>query len=260
MKLPIYQIDAFTSQVFKGNPAAVIPLTQWLPDDILQNIALENNLSETAFLVHDQDGWHLRWFTPRYEVDLCGHATLATAHYMFTAGGWEDKAIQFRTRSGILKVEKLSQSYTMDFPQDTISPNPEADFTAILPRADILEVWKGKSDYLICVAMESDVLSIKQEFNALADWPVRGFIVTAEGKEYDFISRCFYPGAGIPEDPVTGSAHTSLTPFWQLKKGKSSFKAYQASARGGEIFCQSKNGRIALTGQAVTYLAGEIFI
>lgn len=261
MKRIIYQIDAFTDQVFKGNPAAVIPLDEWLPDQTMLNIAMENNLAETAFLVKESGVYHLRWFTPKYEVDLCGHATLATAHYLYTLAGFMGDKIQFTTRSGLLTVKRLPHGYCMDFPQDRLQSCPiSPDFDRVLPRGSILEVWKGKSDYLLYLAEEQQVLAINDEFNNFKDWPVRGFIVTSRSSTYDFISRCFYPGAGIPEDPVTGSAHTSLTPFWKNKTGRSTFKAYQASGRGGEVMCELVNDRVLLTGNAVTYLVGEIFI
>lgn len=261
MKRPIYQIDAFTDVVFKGNPAAIVPLDDWLTDQTMQNIAMENNLAETAFLVKKPGGYHLRWFTPKYEVDLCGHATLATAHYLFTIAGFKHEQVHFNTRSGLLTVKRLPDGYTMDFPQDSIRPCAVLpEFERILPEGSILEVWMGKTDYLLYLAEENMVMAITDEFNAMKDWPVRGFIVTSMSSKYDFISRCFYPGAGIDEDPVTGSAHTSLTPFWKSKTGRSTFKACQASARGGEVYCEQVDDRVLLTGNAVTYLIGEIFI
>ncbi|MEM9671292.1 MAG: PhzF family phenazine biosynthesis protein [Cyclobacteriaceae bacterium] len=260
MHLPIYQADAFTSKVFGGNPAAVCPLDEWLPDDLMQSIAEENNLSETAFFVKEGDHYALRWFTPVAEVDLCGHATLATAHIMYTELGHTAPELAFDTRSGMLKVKKLDQGYSMNFPTDPLTPvETPAEITDGL-KLTPQETFRGKTDYLVVIDSQEQLETLQPDFRALAQGKVRGTIVTAPGNEVDFVSRCFYPQYGIDEDPVTGSAHTTLTPYWSERLDKKQLSAQQLSARKGELTCIDHGDRTELIGQAVTYLRGEINI
>lgn len=260
MNLPIYQVDAFTDRLFGGNPAAVIPLDKWLSDEILQAVAVENNLSETAFFTQDSNGYHIRWFTPACEVDLCGHATVATAHVLWQHLGYGEQEISFHSRSGMLGVKKEGNWYTLDFPTDEIRriETPEI----ILQALDFTpaEVWVGREDYLVLVDNQKMVEEIRPDFKILSRLKSRGIIVTAEGDDADFVSRCFFPAFGIDEDPVTGSAHTTLTPFWAKRLNKPDFIARQVSARGGYLKCRLQGERTIISGQAVTYLEGKITI
>lgn len=260
MELTIYQVDAFSKKIFGGNPAAVCPLKIWLPTDTMQKIALENNLSETAFIVPDQSGYHIRWFTPAIEVDLCGHATLATAHALFEEIGHEGNEIIFQSKSGPLKVTKTGDLYTMNFPTDEIQKvDPPIELAAGLD-AEPLEVYRGKDDYLAIFDSQATIENFTPDFAKLAKIKARGIIVSAEGTQVDFVSRGFFPAAGIDEDPVTGSAHTTLTPYWSKRLGKNNFVARQLSARGGELICDYLGDRVNISGHAVTYLKGTIFI
>lgn len=260
MKLKIYQVDAFTSTLFKGNPAAVCPLEEWLPDDLLQAIALENNLSETAFFIPNGSAFDLRWFTPATEVDLCGHATLATAHVLYHHLDYPFPTINFNSRCGPLSVEANENLYTLNFPTDKIEKvTIPSSLEKALP-VSILEVWKGRDDYLVILETEEELQSLKPDFRLLAQLGGRGFLVSAPGKEVDFVSRCFFPNAGIDEDPVTGSAHTSLTPYWGHRLGKKELEARQISARGGSLSCRWLGDRVAITGKGVTFLEGQIHI
>ncbi len=260
MKLPIFQVDAFTNELFKGNPAAVVPLEEWLNDATMQSIALENNLSETAFFVPTQAGFEIRWFTPVTEVNLCGHATLATAHVIFNEADYPRDTIEFGSRSGKLIVKKLDEYLQLNFPADEIIKIDEP--TSIIkglgkhPAA----CYKGKNDMLFLFNSEEDILNINPEFHLLANSEERGIIVTAPGHNVDFVSRFFAPQVGINEDPVTGSAHTTLAPFWSSKLRKTKLTAKQLSQRGGELICTLKGDRILIAGKAKTYLRGEIFI
>ena len=260
MNLSLFQVDAFTSQRFGGNPAAVVPLKEWLTDETLQNIALENNLSETAFFIPKNGCFHLRWFTPVAEVILCGHATLATSHVLWTEMDYSEEAIVYQTKSGRLNVKKEGNYYTMDFPTDNIlkSPTPRVVRNAL--DANILEVFKGREDYLVRLSSKEELAGLNPDFKKLAELKSRGVIVTAEGTEVDFVSRCFYPYYGIDEDPVTGSAHTTLAPFWAKRLGKNNLTAKQISNRGGFLKITYKGERTIISGQAVTYLKGEIII
>ncbi len=263
MKLTLYQVDAFSDKVFAGNPAAVCPLDNWLTDEQMQAIAMENNLSETAFFVATGVGeYQLRWFTPLAEVKFCGHATLATAHVLFHELGVEGALLRFRTLNGELKVARDEKGMLLDFPVNTLrSAAAPSGMTEALG-VDILEAWHDGDDFLLRLADQKAVLGARPNFNALLDISEikRGVIITAEGEEVDFVSRMFGPKVGINEDPVTGSAHCSLTPFWAEKLGKQALMARQLSQRGGEIFCRLSGERVLLTGQAVTYLRGEIEI
>lgn len=258
MNLKIYQLDAFTDKVFGGNPAAVIPLTRWLSDELMQNIALENNLAETAFYVPEGDRFHIRWFTPTVEVDLCGHATLATSHQIFHYENYSKSIIEFNSRSGILKVEKLGDLLELNFPMDklqaTETPQALIDSLGITPR----ETFKGLTDYMLIFDSEAQIKAFKPDFKKMAEVDCRGVIVTAKGIEVDFVSRFFGPNSGGDEDPVTGSAHTSLAPYWAKVLNKTSLSAKQISSRGGELQCTLVGNRVKIAGKVVPYLVGEI--
>lgn len=262
MKQKIYQIDAFTDTIFGGNPAAVCILKEWLSDELMQKIAAENNLAETAFAVANKDSYELRWFTPELEVDLCGHATLATAFTLFQYYGHANNTIRFISpRSGELLVEKNTDgSMTLDFPTDELLSveNQENINNAIGKKP--LKTFKGKTDYLLVYESQDVIETIAPNFNLLDQLDCRGIIVSAPGKEVDFVSRFFAPQCGIPEDPVTGSAHTTLTPYWSAQLGKTSMSAKQLSQRGGHLSCQYLGERVKISGKAVCYLVGEIEI
>ncbi|MEO8886128.1 MAG: PhzF family phenazine biosynthesis protein [Mucilaginibacter sp.] len=261
MTIPIYQADAFTDKLFGGNPAAICPLTEWLPDDVMQQIAKENNLAETAFFVKNDKGYLLRWFTTEYEIDLCGHATLATAHILFTELAYSGDTIYFETvKAGTLVVKRDGDKYTMDFP--TRPPIPieiPNGLQEALGDKQPVAILRSR-DYFVVYETEDDVRDITPDFSALAKMDTVGVIVTAPGNEVDFVSRFFAPGAGIPEDPVTGSAHCNLIPYWAKKLGKNKLHAYQISARKGELWCELKGDRVLMSGKAVTYLKGEIYV
>jgi PhzF family phenazine biosynthesis protein len=261
MNIAIYQADAFTDKLFGGNPAAICPLTEWLPDEVMQKIAVENNLSETAFFVRNEKGYKLRWFTPWYEIDLCGHATLASAHILFTELGYQDDTISFETvKAGTLFVSRDGDKYTMDFPSRVpIHIDAPNGLTEAMSEKKPLEVLRSR-DYLLVYESEDDILDITPDYFALSKMDTIGVIVTAPGKEVDFVSRFFEPRAGVLEDPVTGSAHSNLIPYWAEKLGKDKLHAYQLSSRKGELWCELKGDRVLITGKAVTYLKGEIYI
>lgn len=259
----LFQIDAFTDQLFSGNPAAVIPLESWLPDQTMQLLARENNLAETAFFVplEEPDTFHLRWFTPKTEVQLCGHATLATAFAIFNCLKTNrSERLSFQSLSGWLHVQRAADWLTLDFPADPIKPVelPEEARAAfhLMPR----EVFLGREDYLLVYDSEADVLSLDPDFRALSRIPARGFIATAPGTEPDFVSRCFFPAFGIDEDPVSGSAHTTLTPYWAGKLGKDTLTAIQCSERRGYLRCTLQGERVLISGQAVLYLEGGFYV
>lgn len=259
MKLDIFQVDAFTSKPFSGNPAAIVPLEAWLPDDVMQSIASENNLSETAFFVREGEGYGLRWFTPTFEIDLCGHATLATAFVIFDVLGSDESVLRFRTKSGELTVEKVGERLVMDFPSrpPLAAEAPEGLFEAI--GKEPIEVLRSR-DYFLVYESEQDVLDIQPNFSKLAEIPTHAVIVTAKGETSDFVSRFFAPEAGINEDPVTGSAHCNLIPYWAEKLGKTEMFARQVSARGGELYCELQGDRVKIGGHATLYLKGEIYV
>lgn len=263
MKLPLFQVDAFADAVFAGNPAAVVPLDAWLSDEVLQAIAIENNLSETAFFVpREADGWDLRWFTPGGEVDLCGHATLGTAHVLFQELQEERELLRFHTRSGWLEVARDPRGYRMDFPaQPPREPQPTEE-------AEVARVRSGtggdpiavlcSEDWVVVYATQAEVAALQPDQAALATLGRRGVLATAPGDAHDFVSRAFFPTYGIPEDPVTGSAHCELAPYWAERLGKPELRARQISARGGEVGCVVRGDRVELFGEAVTFLRGEI--
>ena len=261
MRLPLFQIDACAERVFQGNPAAVCPLEAWLPEALMQAIAAENNLSETAFCVPEGEGYGLRWFTPLKEIDLCGHATLATAHVLFEHLGFAGAEIVFSTRSGALRVTRAGDRLAMDFPAKAVEPcaAPGALIEG-LGRAP-LKVYGGR-DYLAVFADAAEVRALRPDPRRLAELDRHGVIVTAPGGaedgDVDFVSRFFVPKFGVDEDPVTGSAHCSLTPFWAARLGKATLEARQVSRRGGRLQCTLAGERVILRGRAVTYMAATI--
>ncbi|NQU51319.1 MAG: PhzF family phenazine biosynthesis protein [Bacteroidetes bacterium] len=260
MKLSIYQIDAFAEQVFSGNPAAVIPLKYWLPTDIMQKIAIENNLSETAFFVPTKNGFHIRWFTPGTEVDLCGHATLATAHVLFHYLNYSEKEILFDSRSGILSVKKEGDLIVLNFPASSVKKIEIPDNLKSAFNIQPLKCFKGRDDLMLIFENEDDIHNLKPDFQKIKESKTRGIIVTAKSGQDDFVSRFFAPAVGINEDPVTGSAHTMLIPFWAEQLDKVQLTAKQISTRGGILHCKYLGERVEIGGKAITYLVGEIVI
>jgi PhzF family phenazine biosynthesis protein len=259
MRLSIYQVDAFSSQAFGGNPAAIVPLDAWLADDVMQAIAMENNLAETAFFVRGANGYDLRWFTPTIEMDLCGHATLASGFVVFEILGTKESVIRFQTKSGELTVEKIDGKYVLDFPSRPASQSDAPTGLIEAIGAEPKEILKSR-DYMLVYENEADILAIKPNFEALAKIDTHAVIVTAKGDSADFVSRFFAPEVGVPEDPVTGSAHCTLIPYWAEKLGKTKLYARQVSARGGEIFCELVGDRVRMGGNAVLYMKGEIYV
>ena len=261
MKQKIYQIDAFTDILFSGNPAAICPLNEWLPDNILQKIAMENNLAETAFYVKQDNEYEIRWLTPTVEVDLCGHATLAAAFVLFNFENHVGNEISFYSkRSGKLNVSKQGEYLTLNFPSDIFEP---IDLSSALINAfDIkpIEAFKGKTDYMLLFENESQIKSVIPNFETISKLDARGIIITSKGDNVDFVSRFFAPQSGINEDPVTGSAHTTLTPYWAKKLNKNELTAMQLSDRKGNLKCKYLNDRVEISGQAVLYLKGEIVV
>lgn len=262
MKISIYQVDAFTNHVFGGNPAAVCLLNEWLPDTTLLQIALENNLAETAFFVQKESNrYQLRWFTPEIEMDLCGHATLATAFVIFSYLNPQQEVLFFETTSGELCVKQAGNSLEMDFPS---RPPQKADLPEIIRKGlsiQPIEVWKAR-DYLLLYPTENDIRIIEADIAILnqINLDPGGIVVTAQGKQVDFVSRFFTPQASIFEDPVTGSAHCSLVPFWADRLQKEKLHALQLSKRKGELFCKLAGDRVFIKGEAVCYLKGMITV
>ncbi len=257
MRIPIYQVDAFTSRPFGGNPAAVCPLERWPSDALMQSIAAENNLSETAFLVREGEGYRLRWFTPTVEVDLCGHGTLAAAHVVLGRLAPELPAVTFQTQSGPLTVKRAGGRLSMTLPRrapERVEPPPGlARALGVTP----LETWRSR-DLMAVLAHEEQVRELVPDLAAVAELDAPGVIVTAPGRAIDFVSRYFGPRVGIPEDPVTGSAHCTLVPYWAERLGKSRLHAFQVSARGGELFCQNGEDLVVVAGHVADYLEGFI--
>jgi predicted PhzF superfamily epimerase YddE/YHI9 len=260
VELPIFQLDAFVSgDAFSGNPAAVCPLEEWLPDRTLQAIAAENNLSETAFFFRSGERFRLRWFTPACEVDLCGHATLATAWVLFHELGERGETVHFDTHSGLLSVRRAANRLTLDFPArppQKVAPDPE-----LLPAlgGNPVEVLAAR-DYLVRYRTAADVLALKPDMQKLRKVDRFAVIATAPGTDCDFVSRFFAPAKGVPEDPVTGSAHCTLVPYWAGELGKTLLHARQVSPRGGELFCKMSGSRVEIAGAARLYMRGRIFI
>lgn len=257
MQIPLYQIDAFTGRVFGGNPAAVCPLKSWLPDKTMQAIATENNLSETAFFMPKGEDYDLRWFTPATEVDLCGHATLATGALVLSKLAPSRSSVRFHTASGILEVVKDGEWFAMDFPVWEAKPVTSAAVAAALGKAPI-QLLGNHRDYLAVFECEADVRAMAPDYEKLRQLDLPGMIVTAPGDEVDFVSRFFAPRFGIHEDPVTGSAHCALTPYWSKRLKKVMLNARQVSARGGELVCEQRGERIVMRGRAAFYLEGTI--
>ncbi len=260
LRLPIYQVDAFATRPFEGNPAAVCPLGAWLDDTLLQAIAAENNLSETAFFVPDDSGtvdYAIRWFTPMTEVDLCGHATLASASVLFERVGHDASRVRFASRSGPLSVARDGNRYVLDFPADPPqaieTPPALIDAFGIEPEACL-----GASDTILVFDSAAAVRDAAPDLARIGSVDTRGVIITAADDDYDFVARFFGPRVGIDEDPVTGSAYTELVPYWAAQTGKTTFRARQESARGGDVYCELAGDRVRIAGGAVLYLEGEI--
>ncbi len=259
--IKIFQADAFSGRLFSGNPAGVVPLEEWLDEEIMQRIAMENNLAETAFFVPHGDGYHIRWFTPEVEVDLCGHATLATAHVIFSHLGYIGSEIKFSSRSGPLRVFREGKRYVLDFPADEFDPAEMPDgMQEALGGKDPMFCYMGKTDYMVVYEKQSDIEQMKPDFAKLAKFKARGIIVTAPGEWVDFVSRFFAPQVGVNEDPVTGSAHTTLIPYWSRQLAKTELTARQLSRRGGDVFCRNRGSRVEIAGEATTYLEGELWL
>ncbi len=260
MKIKLYQIDAFTDKIFGGNPAAVCPIDQWLPDDLMQQIAMENNLAETAFFIRKGERFEIRWFTPEIEVELCGHATLAAAFVIFNLLHFSGSVIALDSRSGLLRVRKSRDLLTLDFPADKFSkasaPEGLVEALGLAP----LEIYKGRTDYMLVYTNAGQIEGLKPNMLKIAEVHARGIIVTAPGSDVDFVSRFFAPQSGISEDPVTGSAHTTLTPYWANRLGRSELTARQLSKRGGWLRCHLAGDRVEISGQARAYMTGEIQI
>lgn len=258
MEIPVFKVDAFSQHVFSGNPAAVCPLDHWLPDQTLQAIAAENNLAETAFFIRNDGHFHLRWFTPACEVDLCGHATLATAHVLLHELGEQSQPLRFQTKSGELTVSRQGDQLALNFP----SRPPqlvEADqrLTTALGGAEPVEILAAR-DYLIRYETAEQVRALTPDMEMLKAIDRFAFIVTAPGSDCDFVSRFFAPAKGVPEDPVTGSAHCTLIPYWAQQLNKTEFFARQISPRGGELFCKLLGNRVQIAGHAALFLKGTI--
>jgi len=278
--MKIYQVDAFAAALFQGNPAAVVPLAEWLPDGVMQNIAMENNLAETAFIVPASAlagpgnyDYSIRWFTPTVEVELCGHATLASGLVVFRHLGFKGDVVVFRSLySGDLKVSRAAEALELDFPANmpelagtgtgaAASVRP-ADHTAIFEGLRIAprELYRGRHDFMVVMDSQEQVEELSPNFTILAGAQARGVVVTAPGRDVDFISRCFYPQSGIDEDPATGSAHTMMIPFWAGRLGRNKLSAIQLSRRRGYLDCTLAGDRVFIGGQAHTYLVGDIFV
>lgn len=261
MELTIYQVAAFTSQPFGGNPAAVIPLDDWIDDSLMQKIAAENNLSETAFFVPVAESeWHIRWFTPAVEVPLCGHATLATAAVIDAKLGNKNWPIKLQSASGPLFVDKVADAFVLDLPVNKPQPVELPDGLEAALGAEIVESYIGRDIYLLVLKDEAAVAALRPDFAAMGSVVEHGAIATAEGDQVDFVSRFFAPGIGIDEDPVTGAAHCVLTPYWSKRLGKTTLEARQISSRVGELLCEDLGARVKLRGNAVFFLSGQIEI
>lgn len=261
MDIRFYQVDAFAEQVFGGNPAGVCPLNRdWLDDALMQNIAMENNLAETAFYIERNGQYYIRWFTPTVEVDLCGHATLAAAHVMFNHEGYKRNDIVFESRSGKLFVRKEGGYITLNFPTDEIRKIDMEESMVGCFDIKPVQLYKGKTDYLFVYKSENEIQNIRFDLDKIAKLDARGAIITAPGKNVDFVSRFFAPQSGVNEDPVTGSSHTTLVPYWRNVLGRDILTAMQLSERRGELKCKYLNDRVEISGKAKTYLSGEIII
>ncbi len=257
----MYQLDAFTGKVFSGNQAAVCLLEEWPEPGLMQNIAAENNLAETAFVLLQNNVFEIRWFTPTTEVDLCGHATLAAAYVLFHEWGYAGDEILFQTQTmGILKVSRQGEMYFLDFPTDSLTNYKNIGDIEECIHVQPLEVYKGRSDIMAVLRSEDEVKKAVPDFAKISALPSRGLIITSAGNKADFVSRFFAPQSGIPEDPVTGSAHTTLIPYWAEKLQKKELSARQLSARGGALQCVFSSNRCLIGGRVVLFLKGEIYI
>lgn len=259
MTIPFFEVVAFTDHLFAGNPAGICLLEEWLPDAQMQAIAAENNLAETAFLIDRGEHFDLRWMTPTVEVELCGHATLAAAHIIFRHLGYAQSVVRFQAQSGLLTVERKGERLVLDFParpaQEIPLPNELIRSLGAYPNA----LLDGR-DYLAIFQREEEVAALHPDFHLVAELEKQGVVATAPGNDCDFVSRYFAPAAGIPEDPVTGSTHCTLIPYWSQRLGKRELFARQISARGGELFCEDRGERVGIGGNAVTYSEGKIHL
>ncbi len=259
-RLRYFHVDAFARELFRGNPAGVCLLEgEWLPDGLMQQIAFENNLAETAFVLPQGASFGLRWFTPEVEIDLCGHATLAAAFVLYSQTGWSAPSVEFHSKSGPLGVSRNSSIFELDFParpgRPEIAPSALAEGLGREPK----EVFKAR-DWMAVFESEEEVRALRPKFEALASLPGGTVIATAPGVEVDFVSRFFGPGVGVDEDPVTGSSHCTLIPYWAGRLGRTKLKAQQVSARGGELFCEHRGDRVGIGGHAVLYSSGELIL
>ena len=260
MSVPIYYVDAFTDKLFSGNPAAVI-FSDINNENLMQKIAAENNLSETAFIRNDNENYHIRWFAPLCEIDLCGHATLASAFIFFKYIKPESTSFEVQSlKNGVLKVSKKDDLLVLDFPKDSLSKDYDDKFIEKIINTKIIELYKGRDDILAIVKSENDVKNLNVNLELLNNLTARGLIVSAPGNNCDFVSRFFAPSTGVNEDPVTGSAHTTLTPYWSKRLNKSLLLAQQLSERGGVLSCEDKGDRVLIGGKAIEYLKGYINI
>jgi len=261
MKLKVYVVNAFAESTFGGNPAAVIYLREWLTEALMQQIAAQHNLAETAYIIPQEDDYAIRWFTPEVEVALCGHATLASAHVFYEHLGYKKDKITFHSKSGPLHVSKRNDGkLELDFPADFAAETERLPIFEQGLKVEPLEVYRGKDDYMAVLASQQTVEKLSPDFGILAQLQSRGIIVTAKGDAVDFVSRCFFPQSGIDEDPVTGSAHTVMAPYWADKLGKDKLSAIQLSKRKGYLECEIVGNRVLISGHARTYLEGDIFI
>ena len=258
MQLKVFQVDAFTSSLFKGNPAAVVILEKEIPNELMQNIAFENNLSETAYILINKSPIEIRWFSPTAEVDLCGHATLASAKILFEHYLSHEKKIIFDSNSGELTVTQSGNLLTLDFPSDTFKKVDNNDEINQAANTYSEEIYKGKDDYLVILESEEELKRLTPDFEKVSKLNARGLIVSAPSNTVDFVSRCFFPQLGVNEDPVTGSAHTLLMPYWSNRLGSNKLTANQVSQRGGALHCEYKGARTLISGEAVVFLTGVI--
>ncbi|WP_131783017.1 PhzF family phenazine biosynthesis protein [Legionella gresilensis] len=258
--IEIFQIDAFTDKIFHGNPAAVCLLDNWLNDELMQAIASENNLSETAFIIENNSSLYIRWFTPKGEVSLCGHATLAAGFVLFELGKSEKDTIEFSSLSGSISVGKRGELYTLDFPRLNYQNSKVSELIESVVDQPITELYESELDYLAILAEEEHVLLAQVNLIRLANLPKRGLILSSVGREADFYSRCFYPKHNIAEDPVTGSAHCVLAPYWSKRLGKTQLHAIQGLERKGDIFCEVQDSRVYMSGYCRWYLKGQLVI
>ena len=260
LQIKRYQVDAFADRVFAGNSAVVCPLNEWLPDEVMQNIAMENNLAETSFYVNEKEGLRIRWFTTTMEVQLCGHATLASAYVLFFHEGHQGDTIKFNSRSGPLSVTKSGDLLTLNFPVDIFNEVPSIPELDKALGSKSLKTFKGKTDYMLVFDREEIIQNMNPDLGLVAKVKARGIIVTAKGNDVDFVSRFFDPQSGGGEDPVTGSAHTTLIPYWSGMLKKTELQAKQLSKRGGSLHCKLMGDRVAIAGTVKLFSTGTIYL